>query len=124
MPELPHIALPFMFGQRTERLVRELRHRLTHLTGDVVEKYICEDRHVAGPFSQRGKPKHETCQAEIEIFTEPAFGNPSLQIAIRRGHDTHIYRRGDRRADAIEGFLLQDSQQLALVIQSRIADFV
>src|SRR5437867_4051925 len=106
MPELPHIALPLVLDQRTERFVRKFRNWLSQLSRDLAEEDIRDERHVAPPLPQRRQPEHQACQAKVEIFAEPAFGDAALEIAIGCCYDAYVHGCGDGRADTIKRLFL------------------
>src|SRR4029079_3986270 len=80
--------------------------------------------HVAGPFTQRRKPEHESFQSEIQILAKPSFRHAPLEIAVCRSNDANIDGRRRRGADAVKRLLLEHPKQFALWIQSQIADLI
>ena len=116
MAQFPHVAWPCVLAQQTQCVVGQLGDRPPHLLCDVSKIGFCDDWNIAGSIAQRREPEDESLQSEIQIFTEPALGHTSLEIAIGCGHDPDVHGGRDRRSDAIERLLLEDAQEFALVI--------
>ena len=60
----------------------------------------------------------------IEIFAEFSGGDIGLDIAAGRGHDAHVDRDLGVAADALEGLVDQDAQNLVLRLARHVGDLV
>ena len=60
----------------------------------------------------------------IEIFTECAFGNRRFQVTSGRRHDAHVDRDFRAAANALEGLIDQDAQNLVLCLARQVGNVV
>ncbi len=111
-------------GQDRHCFGRDSCDELAGLAGEALDEEIDEIGDVFFVFAQRGDIDGHHVEAVIEIFAEGAFFQSGAKIAICGGDQADVHFQRARSAEAIEGTLLQDAQQLYLRAGRDVADFV
>ncbi|MCY1431760.1 hypothetical protein D9M71_477360 [compost metagenome] len=121
--QLAHVARPAVTTQRHDRggieangtalLVLHARNQLVH-----------QQRDVFHPLTQRCHFDREHVQAVVQVFAEGAVLDHGFEVLVRRSDDAHVDALGLVATHALEGALLQHTQQLDLHRQRHVADFI
>ena len=87
-------------------------------------KYSIELGDVLAPLGQRRHADRHHRKPVIEVFAEFAGGDLGFDVAAGRGDDAHVDLNLVGAADALEGLLDQDPQDLVLGLARHVGDFV
>src|SRR4029079_5245500 len=74
--------------------------------------------------AQRRHADRHDVETEEQVFAKLLLGDSSLEIAMRRRKDSHVGAARLRAADALEGLLLKDAQELNLHVETHVPDLV
>ncbi len=83
-----------------------------------------QERDVLAAFGQRRHANGNDVQAMEKVLAEAPFGNLAPQIARRRRQHAHIDAHRRSAADALEGLVDKDAQDLALRFERHVRDFI
>ena len=115
------IAGPGVALEQVERLGRELQ-RARAASG--AEEIGGERGDVAAAFAQRGHGDFEDVQPVVEIFAETPGAHFFAQVLVRRGDEPQIDAQVLASADAREGALFDEAQELGLDGGRDVGDFI
>src|SRR5207247_2717715 len=90
----------------------------------LAEEVLRDERDVLAPVSKRRQPDLDRVQPEQQILTESAPGHFFRKVRVRRGDDPNVHATGARRAEPLELAGLDDAQQLGLLAERHVGDFV
>ena len=79
---------------------------------------------ILGPVAQGWKVDGNGAQAIKKILSKKTLGDGRFQIAVSRGQHAHVNRDGLIAPNALNGSLLQHSEQLGLGVWVQIADLI
>jgi len=121
--KLADISGPMKGLETAECVFRKLARALAALV-DLLKKGESELRDLGATVAKCGQANLNNFEAEVEVFTETAFGDFSLEFAIGGGHDANVDPAGARAADALDDAVLDDAKKLGLDVEREFRDFV
>src|SRR5680860_214514 len=80
--------------------------------------------YVFGAFDQRRRADAYDIDPVIQVFAETPDFDRLLQVDMGRSDDAYVNRQGCSAADALDGFFLQETQQIDLHVKWHVADFI
>ena len=89
-----------------------------------VQEMLHQQRDVTGPLPQGRHHDGDDVEAVVEVFPEAVFRHQRLQILVGGGDHPDIYPDGFNPADALEGMVLQDPEDLHLEAGAHLRDLV
>ncbi len=89
-----------------------------------LEEMLGQQLHVSPALTQRRQLQRYHGESIVQVFAEPPRGDLGGQVAVRRGHHSHVDRARLARPHRLEGALLQHAQQLGLQRQVDLGNFV
>ena len=92
--------------------------------GDGLEEIIDQQRDVLGAFAQRRQTDPHDVEPVKQILAKLPGGDRLFEPLVRRGNDANIHRDRIIAADALDGAVLQHTQNLGLRRQRHVADLV
>src|SRR5215470_12836626 len=122
--EFPHIPRPMPLLKLVHGFGWNAVDRLLHLPGKLLREIANQQWNVIPPLSKRRNMDWEHIQPVVEVAPKLAVLNHLFQIAIRRGHETHIDSFCMSAPQAFELAFLQSTQELGLDFHRNIANFV
>ena len=85
---------------------------------------IDEKRDILSPLGERGKFDSDHIQSVVEVFAEFSAGDEVCEFSVGCRNHAHVYLNRLRRAQGLEGPLLEDAQQLHLKRHCKITYFI
>jgi hypothetical protein len=92
--------------------------------GNLVHEVVDEGGHILAPFGERRHPNRHHRKPVVEVFPEAAGRDLLLEIARGRGDDAHIDLDLLGAADALEGLVDEDAQDLVLRLPRHVGDLI
>ncbi|MEZ4388816.1 MAG: hypothetical protein R3D98_14830 [Candidatus Krumholzibacteriia bacterium] len=121
---LAHVARPRVAIEQLEAGVVEVLVG-RHLAARRRAQEMVEQRpDVLAPIAQRGQRDGQDRQAVVEVFAEPALPHGHLEVAVGGRDDAQVDVALHRVAQAVEGALGQQAQQLGLGGHGQVAHLV
>ena len=106
MLKFAHVAFPIMLLERQHGIIGEADLMTISLPRHLLYQALRNMNDVFAALPQRRQVQDKTFEAEIEIFTKPAFRDAALEILIGGGDDADIDGGGSCGADTIKGLFL------------------
>ena len=106
------------------RVVREVFDGLLIVGREPLQERTGEHDDVAAPQTKRWHVEMHHVEAVEEVLAEAPLANLGRQVSIRRCDDAYVDRDRVASADALEGSLLQDAQELRLDERRDLSDLV
>nr|GFD24377.1 hypothetical protein [Tanacetum cinerariifolium] len=122
--KLADVPWPSVVEQRAACLFAEATRRAAVLFDEACQEAIGQRQDVFATLTQRRQVQSNDIQTVEQVFTETPVTDHVFQIQVRGGEDAHVCAAGDRVADALVFFVLNEAQQLGLQRQREVPDFV
>ena len=122
--ELADIARPVVLLQGARDRVGERLDRSVHYTRKTVRQVLSQQRDVITPFAQRRQRDRKHVQPVVQVVAKAVLPDFLGEIAIGRGHHTHVNIDGARAAQSLELPFLEHPQEFWLQLGRQIADLV
>ena len=107
-----------------ERLGREAAELALQLPPVALEEVLGERRDVPRPLAERRQGHAHDVEAVVEVQAEEAVPDGGPEVAVGRGDEADVGLDRPRPADALEGLVLEDAQELRLERGADVADLV
>src|SRR5258706_15289615 len=85
---------------------------------------LCEAHQVRRPVTKWRHLDGDDVKPKIKIFTEGAIGDPFLEVSAGGSDDAYLGLSGDIFPKALVFTFLEQSEQLGLDLNRKIADFI
>src|SRR6266853_1669001 len=122
--QLAHIPWPVVRLQQLQRLLADGADALPGLLGVTLDQVLRQDRNVVPALAQGRDPDGKDVQPIEEVLTKPTTLDSGLEIAVRRGDDTHIDGNRMSAPQAFDLAFLKYAQQGDLGLGGELPDFV
>src|SRR5207249_4305813 len=118
------IARPRLILERLNGRRRETRSFRAQRRPVKPDEMIGQCWNVLFAVAQRRQGNHCDRQTEIEVLPKITRLDRDLQIAMCRGHHTHIDRNWVSAADPLDGIFLEHTKELLLKLDVHVSDLI
>ncbi len=122
--KLADVARPVVGLKHGHGVVADGARRQAGGARNLLDEMAHEQRDVLAPLGQRRNAQRHDGQAVEQVLAERALGDLALKVAAGGGNDAHVDGDAVGAADALEGLVDEDAQDLVLRLARHVADFV
>ncbi|SPE33762.1 hypothetical protein SBA2_800020 [Acidobacteriia bacterium SbA2] len=122
--QFPNVSGPVVSQQQVTSFLGDAPNALSKPEVITLDEEVNERKHVFLPVSQGRHEDWDDAETVEEVLAEAALLDGLFEIAVRSRDDPHIHADVLHSADAPDGLILQDSQQLRLEIGRHFTDFI
>ena len=122
--QLAHVARPSIARQQRQRTRREMRSATAGACAVQGGEVRHERRDVVRALAQRRNFQRDHIQAEQEILAEPALGDGTRQVAVRRRDDPYVDADRLRTSHPLDLLRLDRAQELGLCLGAEVSHLV
>ena len=124
MGQFAHVAGPAVFEQGPHAVGGEAGHAAPVALRELLQEVHRQQRNVFPSRAQRRQHDLDGVEPKEQVFAEPAGGDLGPNVGVGGGNDAYVHFPRTRRPDPLELPGLQHAQELGLLRQRQVGDFV